>query len=42
MSLCFYHLSKDIKILCMYYQKTSRQYVEEKNTLLRCEDLRVS
>ena len=37
-----YHLSEDIKILCMYYQKRSGQYAEEKNTFLRYEDLRVS
>ena len=35
-------MSEDIKILCMHYQKRSQQYTEEKNTLLRCEDLRVS
>ena len=40
--LCHYHLSKDIKILCMHYQKGSQQHTEEKNTFLRCEDLRVS
>ena len=40
--LCQYYLSKDIKILCMHYQKRSLQYFEEKNTFLRCENLRVS
>ena len=39
---CQYYLSKDIKILCMHYQKRSLQYFEEKNTFLRCENLRVS
>ena len=40
--LCHYHLCEDIKILCMYYENGSRQYAEEKNAFLRCEDLRVS
>ena len=34
--LCHYHMSEDIKILCMYYQKRSQQYTEEKDTFLRC------
>ena len=41
-TLCHYHLSEDIKILCMHYQNKSQQYTEEKKTFLRCEDLRVS
>ena len=40
--LCHYHLSEDIKILCMHYQNSSQQYTAEKNMFLRCEDLRVS
>ena len=40
--LCHCHLSEDIKILCMHYQKRSQQYTEEQKTFLRCEDLRVS
>ena len=40
--LCQYQLSEDIKILCLHYKKRSQQHTEEKNTFLRCEDLRVS
>ena len=40
--LCNYHLSEDIKILCVHYQKRSQQYTREKNTFLKCEDVRVS
>ena len=40
--LCAHDLSEDIKILWRHYQKRSQQYAEEKNTFLRCEDLRVS
>ena len=40
--LCHYHLSEDIKIFCMHYQKRSQQYIEEKATFLECEDLRIS
>ena len=28
--LCHYHLSEDIKVLCMHYEKRSQQYAEEK------------
>ena len=31
--LYHYHLSEDIKILCMHFQKRSQQYTEEKNIL---------
>ena len=40
--LCHYHLSENIKILYVHCQKSSQQYTEEKNTFLRCENLRVS
>ena len=40
--LCHYHLSEDVKILCMHCQKRSQQCTEGKNTFLRCENLRVS
>ena len=28
---CHYHLSEDMKILCVHYQKRSQQYTEEKH-----------
>ena len=40
--LCHCHLFKDIKTLCMHYQKWSQAYTEGKNKFLRYEDWRDS